>query len=135
MSPPSATTGSIIQKPGTFVLVCFGLFALVVGITVLAMSLFPADESSAHQQVAHFEGEGDGQTGSFTVDDEWEFRWEHHGDLQAIIWRRSDGEEDRFIEMPGKPIRHQGGVDNTEGGEYSFEVQGTGRWTIDVYQF
>lgn len=58
MSTSPATSGSMIQKPGTFVLICFGLFALVVGITVLAMTLFPANPSSAHQRVAHFEGEG-----------------------------------------------------------------------------
>ena len=135
MSTSPATSGSMIQKPGTFVLICFGLFALVVGITVLAMTLFPANPSSAHQRVAHFEGEGDGKTGSFVVDDEWEFRWEHDGDLKAILWTRSDGQEESFIEMPCKPIRHQGGVDNTEGGEYTFEVKGTGSWKIDVYQF
>lgn len=124
-----------IHGVGTFIGVCFGLFVFVAATTFVCLRLFPGEASSTHRLVAHFSGNGDGSTAPFTVDDEWEFRWTHDGRIEQIIWRRADGEQDLLMEMPGKPIRYQGGVDYTAGGEYTMEIKGTGNWTIDVYQF
>lgn len=85
--------------------------------------------------MAEFSGSGSGPVGKFQVENEWELRWKHEGHLEGIIWTDSAGEEDLLMEMPGKPIRHQGGVNYFKGGEYTLEVRGTGPWQIEIYQF
>jgi len=127
--------GPVIQRASSFVLICLALFAGVVGTTVLVLKLFPADQTGTHRLVAQFEGVDHAETPAFTVDDAWEFRWEHEGHLQQLIWTRRDGTQDMLMEMPGKPIRKHGGVNIPNGGEYRLKVVGTGPWKLEVNQF
>ena len=128
-------TGPIIQRASSFFFICLGLFVLVGSLVLIVSTLFPTDQAGTHRLVARFEGDGPTETDPFVVADGWEFRWEHDAHLQQLIWRRSDGEEDMLMEMPGKPIRKHGGVNIPTGGEYRIQVIGTGPWKVEVYQF
>jgi len=135
MSQTTLSKNARIRSAGAFIAICSGLFLFVVGVTVLCMTLFGADATTERQLVAEFSGTDDGETGSFRVDELWEFRWEHSGRLKRITWTRDDGAEDMFLEMPGKPIRYEGGINYDEPGTYHFKVEGTGDWSLKVYQF
>jgi len=124
-----------IRTATGYVVACSLLFLFVVVVTVLSVLAMPASTDQGNALVAEFSGVDDGEVGPVQVGDQWEFRWEHEGHLKRITWTRSDGEEDMFMEMPGKPIRGHGGINYKEGGEYRFRVEGTGPWKIQVYQF
>ncbi len=124
-----------IHRVRTFVGLCFGLFAMVAVLTAVVLNVYPAAHSSDHHLVATFSGEDNGTVGPFTVEDEWEFRWSHTGQMERFVWTRADGAQDELMAMPGKPIRSRGGVNYAAGGEYMLEVRGRGNWTIDIYQF
>ncbi len=124
-----------LKSASGFALICLGMFLLVVALTVTCSYIFYVPHQEHRELVAEFSGQDDGMTGPFVVNDLWEFRWEHDGRIKRITWFRDDGLKDIFMEMPGKPVRYQGGINYEEGGEYRIQVEGTGNWTIKVYQF
>ncbi|MCA8986003.1 MAG: hypothetical protein KDA78_00085 [Planctomycetaceae bacterium] len=133
--PQGPASPAVIQTASGFFFTCLFLFLLVMVITWGSIYLFPAADSGTHHLVAELSGEGSGATQEFTVGPMWEFRWEHSGHLKTIRWMEGEKEVDLFMEMPGKPIRNQGGVNYERPGTYRFLVEGEGKWTIRVYQF
>jgi hypothetical protein len=124
-----------IQTAWGFTLVCMGLLMVVFAITYIAFLSVDHDPLSKTKPIATFTGKDNGTTGSFTVTDNWEFRWTHNGHLEQIIWKRADGFQSLIMEIQRKKIRQHGSLNFDKPGEYKFEVVGQGDWKIEVYQF
>ena len=111
-------------------------FACIVIVTFsLAGDAGPNSRSQNLKTIATFEGNGNGETGFFTVNDSWEIKWEHQGNLQAIEWIGKNGGGSKYIAMHKKPIREHGRVNNGKGGIYKLNIVGEGPWKIEVNEF
>jgi hypothetical protein len=125
---PQSISGWFIAIP----LVVFVIMAagIIIGGGWLG-AIRPADSRLVYQAV----GEGTMTCpDSFSVTDEWELRWEHHGELQEICWTNQIGVEECYTAMHRKPIRQHGSVNVGHGGTYTLRVTGTGAWKLQVYR-
>ncbi len=120
----------------TFLAICFIGFA---AIAVIGLSLMPATSPplSAETIITTFEGNGDQATAEFTVQENWEIRWEADTDesLEAIAWQTADNQGSMIMKMHRRPLRTQGRVNIAPPGTYHLEVTGIGDWKMTIVQF
>ncbi len=132
---PTLSPKNGIKTAWGFTLICMGLLRGVFAVTYLASLTVARHSFPQAKPIATFTGRNNGTTGSFTVKSNWEFRWEHNGHLEQIIWKRADGFQSLIMEIQRKKIRKHGSLNFDKPGEYRFQVIGEGDWKIDVYQF
>lgn len=93
----------------------------------------PADtgDEGGEELIDTFTGTEDATTGAFTVEGQWELRWESEGDELEVSLLDQDGEAVQPV------IEHEGsGGGSTyppQDGTYSLEVVADGDWSIRVF--
>lgn len=90
------------------------------------------DGTVQEELVDEFSGSEDDSTATFTVQGEWEVRWETEGDAFQVNLVDEDGEElQTVVDHEG-----QGGGSNylTRDGTYSLDVTADGDWSIRVFE-
>jgi hypothetical protein len=139
---------SRISFPGTTSSKCGGplhkdgvnmSMAIIRAATVLCVLIgLDVAQGAVEQIVEHASGRGHRHLGPFTVDDQWELRWEvteDHSLLQVVIHEVNDLASDEPIEIVTQRGPATGKKLFSKGGKYLLRIDGLGGgWTVMVVQ-
>ncbi len=119
-------------KTGHLLAACGLSFALGAGTVVLADGNGSAPEQvAASREVARFSGTGPQQTPAFTVDSDWELRWQSDSEMTISVYRTAEGTRTR---LPSQSVGRSGSSFHPDSGSYTLEVVATGTWTVTVVE-